>query len=645
MSTTEKQDLILGVRARARGRAGHNSKPLCIHLSLSERSDGGAGDLNFLASQDVSRALWEKEGGQEAGQPTVEDNWDVQFIEGEEEVEEDQDENYDDWNNDEDEESEDNECEEEKSELDDGKDKKDDMELDKEEDEKDRDDAREEGSGNNEEEEEDYEPEFSNIREVPMLQFRSVFWGLIHSILYRAHYNDHDLAQHHGGRKVVRRHSGLPLRGESSIPQELEESNEEPVPQEQGDLKEVPVFQEQEDLKKEANVWEGEDPAEGTSWMFQKPIEGAIYQKAEEEAAEFHAQKYKSLIDASKSWEAGTCASDGAGTSAYGKWLPSLDTLAVPGGISSSKEAHTQHLPLAVKRRVNALKRLQAQYAKIEAQFYKDLYDLEKRYAAFYQPLFSKRFEIINAIYEPTEDECQWEVVAQEGAGCVKEREPEGKEQTTGIPHFWLRAFKNVKILAGLIQRKDELILEHLKDVKIKYSRIETIMGFTIEFIFTTNEYFFNEVLTKTYRMKSGPDDYDPFFSKGPEIINSTGCEIYWKEGKDITVKSIKLQKYESHGVVSTIVNLPRKSFFTYFYSPYTSKGRVLDVSIDYKLGYFFREVLVPKSVLFYIKEKCEYKHGKSDDEAQEARDKEERKEGLRNEEPEKDLGPENSSL
>ncbi|KAI2567112.1 NAP1L1 isoform 8, partial [Pan troglodytes] len=65
-------------------------------------------------------------------------------------------------------------------------------------------------------------------------------------------------------------------------------------------------------------------------------------------------------------------------------------------------------LPRVVKRRVNALKNLQVKCAQIEAKFYEEVHDLERKYAVLYQPLFDKRFEIINAIYEPTEEECEW---------------------------------------------------------------------------------------------------------------------------------------------------------------------------------------------------------------------------------------------
>lgn len=47
-------------------------------------------------------------------------------------------------------------------------------------------------------------------------------------------------------------------------------------------------------------------------------------------------------------------------------------------------------LPKVVKRRVHALKRLQVQCANIEAKFYEEVHELERKYAALYQPLFEK---------------------------------------------------------------------------------------------------------------------------------------------------------------------------------------------------------------------------------------------------------------
>ncbi|XDB49750.1 hypothetical protein AB1E18_003318 [Capra hircus] len=77
-------------------------------------------------------------------------------------------------------------------------------------------------------------------------------------------------------------------------------------------------------------------------------------------------------------------------------------------GLVETPTGYIESLPRVVKRQVNALKNLQVKCAQIEAKFYEEVHDLERKCAVLYQPLFDKRFEIINAIYEPTEEECKW---------------------------------------------------------------------------------------------------------------------------------------------------------------------------------------------------------------------------------------------
>ncbi|EPQ18882.1 Nucleosome assembly protein 1-like 1 [Myotis brandtii] len=147
-------------------------------------------------------------------------------------------------------------------------------------------------------------------------------------------------------------------------------------------------------------------------------------------------------------------------------------------GLVETPTGYIESLPKVVKRRVNALKNLQVKCAQIEAKFYEEVHDLERKYAVLYQPLFDKRFEIINAIYEPTEEECEWKPdeeddISEELKEKVKiedEKKDEEKQDPKGIPEFWLTVFKNVDLLSDMVQEHDEPILKHLKDIKVKFS-------------------------------------------------------------------------------------------------------------------------------------------------------------------------------
>ncbi|XP_006871134.1 PREDICTED: nucleosome assembly protein 1-like 1-like [Chrysochloris asiatica] len=447
--------------------------------------------------------------------------------------------------------------------------------------------------------------------EYPLVRFRSLLWGLFRSLLHRLYRNNHIMIRYHTGQGEVRQHRSL----------------------ESGDPWEEPMHWEGEKLSEEDALQKLQEYLESDDYQnlgqFQEPVAGAEFWEAKEPKPKTKIMEGRVLTKAAISSEMGACASKGA---------KARKQRQNPLGKGNKSLAQV------VKQRVNALKNLQAKYAQIESGFYKDLYNLEMKYAAFFQPLFDKRSDIINAIYEPTEDECQWEVSAQEGVGVGEEmkREPEGKLQISGIPHFWLTALKNVKILRKLIQEKDELILKHLKDIKIKFSEVEEPMTFAIKFFFEPNEYFFNEVLTKTYCIRSDPDDSDPFFTNGPEIIRSSGCEIYWKEGKNVIMKTIKLPKFEGNGSVSTTTcKVPSYSFFTYFYPSDSPEGRLLGVTIDFKLAYIFRELLVPKSVLVFMNGAVKYSSESSDELCQEYGDKEKEEEENKEREgrPKKDMG------
>lgn len=59
-------------------------------------------------------------------------------------------------------------------------------------------------------------------------------------------------------------------------------------------------------------------------------------------------------------------------------------------------------------RRVKALKNVQKSTTQIEANFYKEVQQLEAKYHKLYQPFYDQRKSILTGRYEPTDAECHW---------------------------------------------------------------------------------------------------------------------------------------------------------------------------------------------------------------------------------------------
>jgi len=300
-------------------------------------------------------------------------------------------------------------------------------------------------------------------------------------------------------------------------------------------------------------------------------------------------------------------------------------------GMAGNPSWYYQSLPKVVKRRIKALKKLQNEQMLIEGKFYEEVHALECKYAAKYIPIFDKRKEFVSGNVEPNDDDCDWpsdEEVDDELSEELKAKakiEDEKKENSTenneekkeenpvGVPEFWLTIFKNVELLADMVQEHDEPILRHLLDIKIKHHDKDPY-GFTLEFFFTPNDYFSNTCLTKEYEMRMEPDPTDPFSYEGPEIIKCKGCPIDWKKGKNVTVKTIKkTQKHRGRGVKRTVTKqVQNDSFFNFFSPPQQPENpdeNELDedtealLSADFEIGHFIRERIVPRAVLYFTGE------------------------------------------
>uniref|UniRef100_UPI0035902CD3 nucleosome assembly protein 1-like 1 n=1 Tax=Myxine glutinosa TaxID=7769 RepID=UPI0035902CD3 len=348
--------------------------------------------------------------------------------------------------------------------------------------------------------------------------------------------------------------------------------------------------------------------------------------------------------------------------------------------LAGTPSGYIESLPRSVKRRINALKNLQVKCTNVEALFYKEVHELERKYAALYQPLFDRRRDVIGGAVEPDEAECEWhedkdeesengadgkksdskvknegkkdkskptvEVVEDAEKATVeeetdkdkakegeKQKEDKEEEDPKGIPDFWLTVFKNVDIISDLVQEHDEPILRYLKDVQVKFSDPGQPMSFSLEFHFEQNDFFTNAVLTKEYHMRAEPDDI-PFSFEGPEITSCTGCKIDWKKGKNVTTKTIKKkQKHKGRGTVRTVTKVvPNESFFNFFNPPQVPEepdGELDDeaesiLATDFEIGHFFRERIVPRAVLYFTGEAIEDEEDDYDEEGQEEEEDEE---------------------
>lgn len=280
---------------------------------------------------------------------------------------------------------------------------------------------------------------------------------------------------------------------------------------------------------------------------------------------------------------------------------------------------YVKTLPAVVQRRLKALKKLQLETTKIEAEFFKEVHDLECKYQSRYNPFFEKRAQITTGTYEPTDEESVWtldddkdeELSEEMKSKAILEGEKEEGKDVKGVPEFWLTIFKNVDLLADMMQEHDEPILKHLTDVKVHYK--EDPMDFMLEFFFSPNDYFENAVLTKTYHMTCTPEDEDPFSFEGPEIHKCKGCVIDWKKGKNVTVKTLKKkQKHKSKGSVRTVTKtVQNDSFFNFFNPPAVAEDPNAEVdddtrallTADFEIGHYIRESIIPRAVLYFTGE------------------------------------------
>uniref|UniRef100_A0A2K6EH62 Nucleosome assembly protein 1 like 3 n=1 Tax=Propithecus coquereli TaxID=379532 RepID=A0A2K6EH62_PROCO len=182
-------------------------------------------------------------------------------------------------------------------------------------------------------------------------------------------------------------------------------------------------------------------------------------------------------------------------------------------------------------------------------------------------------------------------------------------EAPKGIPDYWLTVLKNVDKLGPMIQKYDEPILKFLSDVSLKFSKPGQPVSYTFEFHFLPNPYFRNEVLVKTYMIRSKPDHNDPFFSWGWEIEDCKGCKIDWRRGKDVTVTTTESRTTATGEIEIQPRVVPNASFFNFFSPPEIPKIGKLEpredaiLDEDFEIGQILHDNVILKSIFYYTGE------------------------------------------
>ncbi|KMT04887.1 hypothetical protein BVRB_7g170540 [Beta vulgaris subsp. vulgaris] len=247
-----------------------------------------------------------------------------------------------------------------------------------------------------------------------------------------------------------------------------------------------------------------------------------------------------------------------------------------------------------VRKRVEALREIQGQHDDLEAKFFEERAALEAKYQKLYEPLYTKRYDIVNGVVEV--EGITNETISEQG----EEKAPE----ETGVPNFWVTAMKTNEVLAEEITERDEGALKYLKD--IKWARIDDPKGFKLESFFDTNPYFKNTVLSKTYHMI---DEDEPILEK------AIGTEIEWLPGKCLTQKILKKKPKKGSKNAKPITKTEScESFFNFFNPPQVpDDDDDLDedaaeelqnlMEQDYEIGSTIRDKIIPHAVSWFTGE------------------------------------------
>ena len=259
--------------------------------------------------------------------------------------------------------------------------------------------------------------------------------------------------------------------------------------------------------------------------------------------------------------------------------------------LDAIKDLKPEEVSANVKSKLILLSNVHSDYLKIKEDQYGIEYDtMRDIYDKKNQEIYDKIETIVT-----TKEKEQIEITQEEKEKYgITDDDSEVKE----IVDYWEKVIINSRYFA--ITDKDKVILKYLNKIKMeKFPKNNTnnINDFRVDFYFKENEFFSNEILSKTY-----------IYNKDATLKKAEGTKINWKSPeKNTTIEKVRKKTRKGKRVFNEEKEKFVDSFFAIF-------EQVDDMNILTDEVGFFKEDLFLNQLEYYLDIVSKTKNGDFDD-------------------------------
>ena len=259
--------------------------------------------------------------------------------------------------------------------------------------------------------------------------------------------------------------------------------------------------------------------------------------------------------------------------------------------LDAIKDLKPEEVSANVKSKLILLSNVHSDYLKIKEDQYGIEYDtIRDIYDKKNQEIYDKIETIVT-----TKEKEQIEITQEEKEKYgITDDDSEIKE----IVDYWEKVIINSRYFA--ITDKDKVILKYLNKIKMeKFPKNNTnnINDFRVDFYFKENEFFSNEILSKTY-----------IYNKDATLKKAEGTKINWKSPeKNTTIEKVRKKTRKGKRVFNEEKEKFVDSFFAIF-------EQVDDMNILTDEVGFFKEDLFLNQLEYYLDIVSKTKNGDFDD-------------------------------